>query len=248
MASKLIYHDLDLVKVSQLKQARIQNITTSDRTTLGGTLNSNHVGLLVYDTDLEILYLWDGTAWLAINTTITGAMTLKGVVAHNAAEPGSPAIGDYYIFSSAGSNTWETDEAVEAGDQVVWDGTNWRYINRNVYDATETLAGKIEIATTSETNTGTDDTRAVTPLKLAGFISNRALAKVYFASGLSLTADTPLTVTHNLGLQNRNAFTINVVDSTHSSISVDVDSTSVNALTLTSAVALTGVSVTIIGF
>lgn len=175
-------------------------------------------------------------------------MTLKGVVAHNATEPSSPATGDYYIFSSSGQNTWETDETVESGDQVVWDGTNWRYINRNVYDATETLAGKIEIATQAETNTGTDDARAVTPAKLVGFISNRALAKVYFASGLSLSADTPLTVTHNLALQNRNAFTINVMDSTHSAISVDVDSTSVNALTITSAVALTGVSVTIIGF
>lgn len=248
MATKQIYHDLDLVKVSQLKQARIQNITTSDRTTLGGTLNSGHIGLLVYDTDEEVLYLWDGSDWLPINTTISGAMTLKGVVTYNAAEPGSPATGDYYIFSNAGQNTWETDETVEAGDMVVWDGTNWRYINRNVYDATETLAGKVELATTSETNTGTDDTRAVTPLKLAGFISNRALAKVYFASGLSLSADTPLTVTHNLALQNRNAFTINVMDSSHSGISVDVDSTSTNALTITSAVALTGVSVTIIGF
>lgn len=248
MASKLYYHDLDLVKVSQLKQARIQNITTTDRTTLGGTLNSSHIGLVVYDTDLEILYLWDGAAWLPINTTISGAMTLKGVVAHNAAEPGTPATGDYYIFNSAGSNTWESDEAVEAGDMVVWDGTNWRYINRNVYDATETLAGKIEIATQSETNTGTDDNRAITPAKLSGFISNRALAKVYFVSGVSTTANTPQTITHNLALQNRNAFTINVMDSTHSAVSVDVDSTSTNALTITTAVSLTDLSVTIIGF
>lgn len=62
MASKLIYHDLDLVKVSQLTQARIQNITTTDRGTLGGTLNSSNKGLVVYDTDLEVLYLWDGAA------------------------------------------------------------------------------------------------------------------------------------------------------------------------------------------
>ncbi len=32
--------------------------------------------------------------------------------------------------------------------------------------ATETLAGKIEIATQAQTTTGTDDTRAITPLKL----------------------------------------------------------------------------------
>lgn len=244
----LIYHDLDLVRVSQLKQTRIQNITTSDRTTLGGSLGGGNTGLIVYDTDLDSLYIWDGSAWNAVGVTVSGAMTLKGVVAHNATEPGSPSTGDYYIFSSAGSNTWESDEAVEAGDMVVWDGTNWRYINRNVYDATETLAGKIEIANTSETNAGSDDTRAVTPAKLAGFISNRALAKVYFASSVSVTANTPFTVTHNLALQNRNAFTINVMNSSHSAVSLDVDSVDANSLTITSAVSLTGLSVTVIGF
>ena len=244
----LIYHDLDLVRVSELLQARIQNITTSDRGTLGGALGGANTGLIVYDTDLNSLYVWDGTAWQAVGITVSGAMTLKGVVAHNAAEPGSPDTGDYYIFSSAGNNTWETDEDVEAGDMVVWDGTNWRYINRNVYDATETLAGKIEIATQTETNAGTDDVRAVTPAKLAGYVSNLALAKTYFASGLNTTANTPLTITHNLNLQNRNAFTINVMDSSHSAVSVDVDSTSVNALTITTAVAVTGLNVTIIGF
>lgn len=37
----------------------------------------------------------------------------------------------------------------------------------NIPDASETVKGKIEIATQAETNTGTDDVRAVTPLKLA---------------------------------------------------------------------------------
>lgn len=37
--------------------------------------------------------------------------------------------------------------------------------------ASETVAGKIEIATQTETNTGTDDARAVTPAKLASNIS-----------------------------------------------------------------------------
>lgn len=244
----LIYHDLDLVRVSQLKQARIQNITTADRTTLAGSLGGTNTGLIVYDTDLDTLYVWDGSAWDSVGTTISGAMTLKGVVAHNAAEPGSPATGDYYIFNSAGQNTWESDETVEAGDMVIWDGTNWQYINRNVYAATETLAGKIEIATTAETNAGSDDTRAVTPAKLSGYLTNRAVARTYFASGLTLVANTPLTVTHNLALQNRNAFTINVMNSSHSAISVDVDSTDTNALTITSAVGLSGVNVTIIGF
>lgn len=123
MAEKLIYHDINLVRVSELKEARLHNITTADRTTLGGSLGGTNTGLVVYDTDLDTLYIWDGSAWDAVGTTISGAMTLKGIVAHNAAEPGTPATGDFYIFNSAGSNTWNTDEAVEAGDMVIWDGT-----------------------------------------------------------------------------------------------------------------------------
>lgn len=244
----LIYHDLDLIRVSELKQARIQNITTSDRTTLAGSLGGASTGLVVYDTDLSSLYIWNGSSWDPVSTTISGAMTLKGVVAYDAVEPTSPDTGDYYIFNSAGTNTWEDSEVVEIGDMVIWDGTNWHYINRNVYDATESLAGKIEIATTAETNAGSDDTRAVTPAKLSGFVSNKALAKVYFVSSVAVTADTPLTVTHNLGLQNRNAFTINIMDSSNSSVSLDIDSIDANSLTITSAVSLSGLSVTIIGF
>ena len=39
--------------------------------------------------------------------------------------------------------------------------------NLGVEDATESAAGRIEIATQTEANNGTDDTRALTPLKLA---------------------------------------------------------------------------------
>ena len=248
MATKLYYHDLDLVKVSEVLNFRIHNVTTANRTTLGGTLNTAHKGLTVYDTDLQGLYIWDGAAWDAVTSAVSGAMVFKGVVAHNASEPGAPATGDFYVFNSAGSNTWEGTTVVEAGDSVVYDGTAWKFIQGNTIDATEAVKGVVELATSAETNTGTDDARAVTPLKLAGKLTDYKAAKVFFASSVSVTANTPYTVAHNLALQNRNAFTINVMDSGHSSISVDVDSTDQNNLTITSSVSLTGVSITVIGF
>jgi hypothetical protein len=50
--------------------------------------------------------------------------------------------------------------------------------NLGVADATETAAGRIEIATQTEANNGTDDTRALTPAKLA----NISPASVTFAA------------------------------------------------------------------
>jgi hypothetical protein len=50
--------------------------------------------------------------------------------------------------------------------------------NLGVADATESAAGRIEIATQTETNNGTDDTRALTPAKLA----NISPASVTFAA------------------------------------------------------------------
>jgi hypothetical protein len=248
MATKLYYHDLDLVKVSELLNARIHNITTSARTTLGGTLATGNKGLLVYDTELSGFYVWNGSAWAAVTSTVSGAMTFKGVVTFNATVPTSPATGDFYVFSNSGSNTWQGTTVVETGDSVVWDGTEWKFIQGNVLDASETVKGVVELANTAEAETGTDTIRAVTPAGVQAKLINYRAAKVYYGSSISLTANIPATVAHNLNLQNKNAFTINVMDSGHSAISVDVDSTDQNNLTLTSAVTLTGVSVTIIGF
>jgi hypothetical protein len=248
MATKSFYHDIHLHKVSELVEARIQNITSADKTTLGGTLNTANKGLVVYDTDVSKLFIWSGSAWQEVAASVSGAMTYKGSVAYNATEPTSPAVGDFYVFSDAGTNTWNTSDVVQAGDSAVWNGTSWDFIQGNVVDASETVKGVVELATTAEVITGTDTTRAVTAAGVAAKLSDYKAPKVYFNSSASLTANTPLTIAHNLALQNRNAFTINVMDSGHSQISVDVDSVDQNNLTVTSAVSLTGVAITVIGF
>jgi hypothetical protein len=63
-------------------------------------------------------------------------------------------------------------------------------------DATESVAGKAEIATQTETNTGTDDTRIVTPKKLKTFL-DAAIAAIPAADGseTKVEAGTNVTVT-----------------------------------------------------
>ncbi len=61
--------------------------------------------------------------------------------------------------------------------------------------ASETVSGILELATQAETDTGTDDLRAVTPLKLATY-SGRAKR---FAVTIGDGSATSIVVTHNLG-------------------------------------------------
>lgn len=86
MGVKLHENDIDFNKVGQLINSRIQNITTIERASLGGTLNSSHKGLIVFDVDLNRLFSWTGSVWEGnINipgnaSTVTTNANLTGIV------------------------------------------------------------------------------------------------------------------------------------------------------------------------
>lgn len=81
--------------------------------------------------------------------------------------------GDYWYVSVAGTTG---GVAFNVGDVIVAkvnaastsSAADWIQLEVNRDQATETVLGLVEIATQTETNTGTNDTAAVTPLKLAG--------------------------------------------------------------------------------
>lgn len=112
-----------------------------------------------------------------IALALAGEMTYKG--AYNASSntpdldtsPSGVQIGDMYTVSVAG--TFFTT-AVEAGDVIIAEITNaaveadWTIANRNVDAASPTVPGIVELATITEVNTGTDNTRAITPDSLEG--------------------------------------------------------------------------------
>jgi hypothetical protein len=52
--------DVDTFFKNQLNDL---GITTAERTALGMTLNDDHKGRPVYDTDLNLPFFWNGTAW-----------------------------------------------------------------------------------------------------------------------------------------------------------------------------------------
>lgn len=100
--------------------------------------------------------------------------------------------------------------------------------------ASESTAGIAEIATQGETDTGTDDARFVTPLKLATY-SGR---KLKFSADFGDNSATQYTITHNL---NTRDVTVEVyrTSGNYDTILCDVDRTSVNAVRLTFASAPT---------
>lgn len=80
-----------------------------------------------------------------------------------------------------------------------WGGTTYVEISSSPGQATESSAGIAEIATQSEVNTGTDDTRIVTPLKLATYTSG--MAKKFTANNTALTSSSGVctwTITNSL--------------------------------------------------
>ena len=107
--------------------------------------------------------------------------------------PLTPETGKIYVVLTSGEYQDKTYR---------WGGSTYVAIS-DVKNATESDRGIIQIATQSEVNTGSDDTKAVTPLKLASRING--MAKTYSANNTALTVSggyCTWVVTHNLNSQN----------------------------------------------
>ena len=248
MAEKPIYTDLNGQKINKLVDFRLNPLTTALRTTLAGTLNATHEGLPVFDTDLNQMFYWDGAAFVSGVSPITGAMTYKGAYSNLTTEPASALVGDTYVFTSAGTLTWagitfSPSAVVQINDLIIKrSATEWDVIQGNSVNASESLAGIIELATQSETNTGTDDVRAVTPLKLAQNLATRGTPKSFIQTGITLVANTGFTISFPTTASNKDAFIVSVKDSAGSEIILDVDAVNTAGFTITSSVAATGIT------
>ena len=99
--------------------------------------------------------------------------------------------------------------------------------------ASETIAGRIEIATQAETDAGVDDARAVTPAKLAAWPG----AKLKYTASLGDGSATQFDITHNLNTED---LVVEVYDNTSKeTVIVDVKRQSVNVVRLNFNVAPT---------
>ncbi|MBP6739355.1 MAG: hypothetical protein KA146_05155 [Leptospiraceae bacterium] len=231
-------------ELNQIKNVVAHQVTTGARTTLGGTLTSAETGLFVMDVTDKNLYVWDGTAWVNATQVINSPMQIKGEIdaSANPAFPATPAVGDVWIVTVAGTIGGET---VEVGDQLVYSTSGWFIIQSNLVDASTTVKGYIRIATQAEVNAGTDNATAVTPLTLQTKL-DLDRAKVYKTAIATLTANTPLTITHNLNLGNAQDYTYKLSDATGTIRVADV-AVSVNSFTIETNKTYTGLRIVVQG-
>lgn len=110
----------------------------------------------------------------------------------------------------------------------------WASFGTSAPSSSESVAGVAEIATQSETDTGTDDARFVTPLKLATW-TNR---KRKYSTALGDGSSTSYNVTHNFATRDVQV-QVYRTGSPYDTINCDVERTDTNTVTLKFAAAPT---------
>jgi hypothetical protein len=231
MANQLIAVDLDLT-LNELINARAQNGTgfvTGGAPSKGRFMFDTTSGRLLYDDGLNIQVV-------ANMNDITGNLNFKGgynatTNVPNLTSGAGILKGWYYVVTVAGpffGTTLEVGDSLFANIDTPVTLADWTVVQGNTIPASETVAGVIAIATQAETNTGTNDTKAITPLKLknADFLPHK-----YTSPSTTVGGGTPVTITHNLN-------TLNPIvsvkrDSTNAIIVLAVDNFTLNTVDVT---------------
>lgn len=160
-------------------------------------LNSDETGAPSQDAGIEIergtssnvsLY-WNETAdaWYLNDGSAKEIATISDLSGYN------PTIGTDSDYTQSGVNIIKS--------LTLTDGVITAFTDGDMQSSSTTQKGVVELATNTETNTGSDSSRAVTPASLAytlsqgGGLADSNRAKVLIGNG----TDTTLTATHNLG-------------------------------------------------
>ena len=231
-------------QVTLAKLAQVANNTVIGNTS-GGTATPSEVVIVTDLASASSTTLATSAAIKTyIDTNVGNLGNLEG--AWNASSGSFPVgsspvagtkAGDYWYVSVAGTTG---GVAFNVGDVIIAKVNNaststasdWIQLEVNRDQATETVLGLAEIATQTEVNTGTDDQRIVTPLKLKTFIDNRTGG---YAANIGNGSATSYAVSHGLG-----TIDVNVMlkdNSTLAQVFADVVITDANTITVSFAVA-----------
>ena len=246
---KLANDAVTTIKVadSNITFAKIQNLATM--TVIGRVAAGSGVasGISIIDSNTmtgasSSNLATAGSIKTYIDNTIAGLGNLEGGFAAGSATnfptgTGGTKKGDYWYVTSAGTVQGVT---LNIGDLLIANvdsasptsSADWIFLESNRDQATETILGVIKLATQAQTNTGTDDTTAVTPLKLKTLLDARVGG---YAANIGNGSSLSYAVTHSLN-------TIDVIvmikdNTTLEEVFADVVITDVNTVTVSFATA-----------
>lgn len=208
------------------------NIASPGASIDGVSLSNGDRVVLVAQTDATEngIYIWNGAA-----TPMTRALD---------ANTFEELEGAVVTVTEGTSNEGTTWRQTQVGGTIGTDDIVWQSFNAGAPAATETVAGIAEIATQAETNTGTDDSRFVTPLKLANWSGRPLRHSESFGNGSA----TSYSITHNLGTEDVQVY-VRETGGSKRMVMVEVQHTSTNSVTIItdSAPASNSLRVTVIG-
>lgn len=194
-------------------------ITGPGATIDGVTMSANDRVLLKDQTTASQngLYIWNGAA--VSMTRAADANTFADL---------EQAVVTVEEGTSAGASFRQT----AVNGTIDSTSVTWTSFGTSAAAATETTAGVLEIATQSETDTGTDDLRAITALKLNNWSGRKRKATATFGDGSA----TSFNIDHNF---NTRDVQVEVYRNSgnYDSVLCDVTRPSVNRVTLTFAAA-----------
>lgn len=209
---------LEAIKWKQdVKAASTGNINlASPGTSIDGVTMALNDRFLAKDqtaTAQNGIYIWNGSAVAATRALDANTfLELESAVVQIA--PGG---------TSNGGTAWRQ---TQTGGVIGTNNIIWTPFGTTVPDATETVAGKSEVATQAEVNTGTDDFRFITALKLANWAGRAKRYEETFGNGSA----TSYTINHNL---NTLAITYSVRNvSTGAEVVTEITGRTVNSITL----------------
>lgn len=197
------------------------NLSAPGTTIDGVTMTTNDRFLAKNQTAPEEngIYIWNGSA---VTASRSADMSASG-------EFNSAVVSVKPGGSTNGGTTWRQ---TIADPTVGTTGIVFTSFIAAAASASESTAGIAEIATQAETDTGTDDTRIVTPKKLTDFAGK---AKRY-ASDVGDGSNTSITVTHNLGTRDVQV-QVRRNSGAYDEVLVDWGATTTNTVTLVFATA-----------
>jgi hypothetical protein len=209
-------------------------------------------GRFMFDTVSGRLVYDDGTSIqsLANLTDVSGLLDFKGGYDASTNTPNLTSgvgilKGDYYVVTVAGSfygTPLEVGDSLFANVDAPVVLSSWTLVQANTVPASETVAGVIAIATQAETNAGTNDTKAITPLKLK---SANFLAQKYTSPSTSVGSNVAVTITHNLN--NSNPVVSIKRDSTGALVTLAVNNFTANSFDVIKNGANYNVTVAVVG-